>query len=382
MQNVNILNPKPKTPLVYSPLSWRPSRNYIRHVLYSDIQQFQPKHSLDAACGDLAHYWMFETGEYWGIDIGYITILRGLSSKNKKIINKRGSERIKLINGDILRHIDGLGPFDLVVSTSTLGHIPAEYIFHVVKSMVQTISVGGNLILTDITPDNADNLLPYLSGQFTNVDVLYHQSLESQAFENANVSVVNQEDLRMLTVEFEMNCENDPKLHTNTYLRCSSRKTGLSYSKPRPIAARLTNHDIFAMEDMPIPSMHVAKSEVEEIKWVYNQISSAECSVTEIAIIARKRHQAILCRLLEKSHIPINNERDQGIYLLSELGKLPANIAILYWLDATEENVFPDMSMFKKRKQLRLMKESVSDYIFVSKVGSNTNFAEALIAYL
>ena len=101
-----------------------------------------------------------------------------------------------------------------------------------------------------------------------------------------------------------------------------------------------------------------------------------------IAIIARKRHQAILCRLLEKSHIPINNERDQGIYLLSGLGKLPANIAILYWLDATEENVFPGMSMFKKRKQLRLMKESVSDYIFVSKVGSNTNFAEALTAYL
>ena len=49
----NILNPKPKIPLVYSPMSWRPSRNYIRHVLYLDIKQFQPKRSLDAACGQL-----------------------------------------------------------------------------------------------------------------------------------------------------------------------------------------------------------------------------------------------------------------------------------------------------------------------------------------
>ena len=120
----NILNPKPKIPLVYSPLSWRPSRNYIRHVLYSDIQQFQPKCSLDAACGQLMHYWMFETGEYWGIDIGYLTILFGLGSKiNRKLINERGTERLRLINGDLLRHIGELGPFGLVVSTYTLNLI-------------------------------------------------------------------------------------------------------------------------------------------------------------------------------------------------------------------------------------------------------------------
>ena len=93
MQNINILNPKPKIPLVYSPLSWRPSRNYIRHVLYSDIKQFQPKRSLDAACGQLMNYWMFETGEYWGVDIGYLTILFGLSSKmNRKLVNERGTD--------------------------------------------------------------------------------------------------------------------------------------------------------------------------------------------------------------------------------------------------------------------------------------------------
>ena len=382
MKNVNFLKPKPKIPLPYSFLSKRPSRNYIRHILYADIQQFQPKRSLDAACGELAHYWMFETGEYWGIDIGYTTILVGLSSKNKKIINERGSERIKLINGDMLRHINKLGPFDLVVSTYTLGHIPADSMFHAIESMTQTISVGGNLILSDIIPDDADKLLSYLSEQFTNVDVLYYESLESQAFENANVSRLNQEDLRIFTVEFEMNCENDPKLHAYTYLRCSNKKTGLPYSKPRPIVARRTNHDILVMKDMPMPNMYVAKSEIEEIKWVYNQISSAKCDITEIAVIVRKQDQAMLRKLLEKSHMPINNKRNKGIYLLNEPEKLPANIARLYWLEATEENVFPSMTKFAKREQLHLIKESASDYTFVSKVGSDTKFAKALMAYL
>ena len=124
----NILNPKPKIPLVYSPLSWRPSRNYIRHVLYSDIQQFQPKCSLDAACGQLMHYWMFETGEYLNRAHAeynfYITIFFGLGSKiNRNLINERGTERLRLINGDLLRHIGELGPFGLVVSTYTLNLI-------------------------------------------------------------------------------------------------------------------------------------------------------------------------------------------------------------------------------------------------------------------
>ena len=91
MQNVNILNPKPEIPLILSPLSWRPSKNYIRHLLYSDIQQFQPKRSLDVGCGRLINYWMFETGEYWGVDIGYITMLVGLRSEtNRKLVNRRG----------------------------------------------------------------------------------------------------------------------------------------------------------------------------------------------------------------------------------------------------------------------------------------------------
>ena len=89
-------------------------------------------------------------------------------------INERGTERLKLINGDMLRDIGGLGPFDLAVSTYTLELIPKESLFQVVESMVQTISVKGNLILSDITTDGADSLLPFLSGQFTNVDVLYY----------------------------------------------------------------------------------------------------------------------------------------------------------------------------------------------------------------
>ena len=78
----------------------------------------------------------------------------------------------------------------------------------------------------------------------------------------------------------------------------------------------------------------------------------------------------------------INNKRTKGIYLLSELEKLPANTARLYWLEATEENVFPSMTKFAKREQLHLIKESASDYTFVSKVGSDTKFAKALMAYL
>ena len=105
------------------------------------------------------NYWMFETGEYWGVDIGYLTILFGLSSKmNRKLVNERGTEQLKLINGDMLRHIGELGPFDLAVSTYTLELIPKESLFQVVESMVQTISVKGNLILSDITTDGADSL--------------------------------------------------------------------------------------------------------------------------------------------------------------------------------------------------------------------------------
>ena len=86
-----------------------------------------------------------------GIDIGYLTILFGLGSKiNRKLINERGTERLRLINGDLLRHIGELGPFDLAVSTYTLDLIPKESLFQVVESMIQTIFVRGNLILSDI----------------------------------------------------------------------------------------------------------------------------------------------------------------------------------------------------------------------------------------
>ena len=116
-------------------------------------------------------------------------------------INERGTERLKLINGDMLRHIGGLGPFDLAVSTYTLELIPKESLFQVVESMVQTISVKGNLILSDIKTDEADSLLPFLSGQFTNVDVLYYQTLKSQEFENktGNRSLSDPENLYRLT---------------------------------------------------------------------------------------------------------------------------------------------------------------------------------------
>ena len=72
--------------------------------------------------------------------------------------------------------------------------------------------------------------LPFLSGQFTNVDVLYY-SLKSQEFENetGNRSLLDQENLRRLTVEFEINFENDSKFHNYAYIKRSGRKMGLPY---------------------------------------------------------------------------------------------------------------------------------------------------------
>ena len=59
-----------------------------------------------------------------GDDTGYLAILFDLSSKiNRKLINERGTEQLRLINGDLLRHIGELGPFSLVVSTYTLNLI-------------------------------------------------------------------------------------------------------------------------------------------------------------------------------------------------------------------------------------------------------------------
>lgn len=72
----------------------------------------------------------------------------------------------------------------------------------------------------------------------------------------------------------------------------------------------------------------------------------------------------------------------KGSIYLRDLRELPANIVILYWLDATEGNVFPDTNMSARCKQLCLIKQLVSAYIFVSKVGSDTNSADALIQYL
>ena len=208
--------------------------------------------------------------------------------------------------------------------------------------------------------------------------------MKSQEFENktGNRSLLDQENLRRLTVEFEIDFENKPEFHNYAYIKCTGRKMGLSYGKPTPLAARLTNDNLFVMEGMPIPSMHVAKSEVEEIRWVYNQISGIERGTMEIAIVAPKPSQVKLCRILEKSYISINNKKDERIHLLSEPRELPANIARLYWLGATEKNVFPDTNMSEKRKQLILIKRLVSDNIFVSKVGSDTNFADVLIQYL
>ena len=88
--------------------------------------------------------------------------------------------------------------------------------------------------------------------------------------------MLDQENLRRLTAEFEINFENELKFNNYADIKRSGRKMGLSYGKPKPLAARLTNDNLFVMEGMPIPSMHVAKSKVEEIRWVCNQISGIE----------------------------------------------------------------------------------------------------------
>ena len=70
------------------------------------------------------HYWMFATGAYWVLVPVIWLYFIGLSSKiNRKLINKRGTEHLRLINGDLLRHVGELGPFGLVVSTYTLNLI-------------------------------------------------------------------------------------------------------------------------------------------------------------------------------------------------------------------------------------------------------------------
>ena len=119
------------------------------------------------------------------------------------------------------------------------------------------------------------------------------------------MSSLNKEDLCRLTMELEINSENDPRLHAYTYVRCSSRKRGLSYGGTRPLTSCRLSHDIFVMEGMPIPSMHVAVSEAEEIKWVCDQITRENLSSVGIAVIAKKQQHAKLRRILEKDCIPI-----------------------------------------------------------------------------
>ena len=128
--------------------------------------------------------------------------------------------------------------------------------------------------------------------------------------------------------------------------------------------------------------MHVAVSEAEEIKWVCDQITRENLSSVGIAVIAKKQQHAKLRRILEKDCIPISNKVNEGIFLLNEPEGLPANIATLFWLNATEENVFPNVSPYEKSNQIRIIKKRVLDYIFISKVGRETNFSSALINQL
>ena len=69
-----------------------------------------------------------------------------------------------------------------------------------------------------------------------------------------------------------------------------------------------------------------------------------------------------------------------SIYLVNQENSMPMSqdcVGLARW-----RNVFPDTNMSEKRKQLILIKRLVSDNIFVSKVGSDTNSADALIQYL
>ena len=73
------------------------------------------------------------------------------------------------------------------------------------------------------------------------------------------------------------------------------------------------NDNLFVMEGLPIPSMHVAKSKVDEIRWVYNQISGIEHCTSEIAIL--RQSQAKLRRILEKDYVSTNNKKDERIHI-------------------------------------------------------------------
>ena len=66
---------------------------------------------------------------------------------------------------------------------------------------------------------------------------------------------------------------------------------GLPYGKPKTLATRLTNDNLFVMEGMLILSMRVAKNKVEEIRWVYNQIIGIKNCTAEMAIIAPKSNK-------------------------------------------------------------------------------------------
>jgi len=263
-----LLPKKPVVPIMKRAIAPKPTKNFIWNLLYGDIQRLQAMKSLDAACGQLRNYWMFTKGAYCGLDRTYSQLVYGQQgANNRRLINQRGRDNIELVCGDMERHLDSLGEFDLCVSTGTIEYI--DNAVTVLGSLSDTIHKAGNLLISMSGKMNlTETIVDYLISQYEIVELIYMQSHEVHEWEQsynrqqqpsgkqkaADFSVYSIPEAKIKEMTFyEMSLPNVAELHMGIYVRALNKNNEVTRLKKEKEGA-LTDDGIFVFKDMDLLS--------------------------------------------------------------------------------------------------------------------------------
>ena len=155
----------------------RPSKNFLFGKLKRELARFTVGVAVDAASADFKHRKKFRTHAYYGLDTDRAALQRGLARQQPS--NTFG------VQADITRleRLPG-GSADVVVSTSTLYHLPdAEHMDQALGALIRIVKPGGSFLFDLLADASLARALALVRPEFARARVFYFKNALSRAYE-------------------------------------------------------------------------------------------------------------------------------------------------------------------------------------------------------
>lgn len=154
----------------------RPSKTFLFDVLEKKLKTARGSVGIDAGSGDFKNHKMFKTDYYYGLDIDFVALQKGLEkfSGEKTLGFLADLTVLDKLPNDIA---------DVVVCTNTLYAIPYELRLKAVTNLCGLVKNNGSIMLEFLIDESLDSVLNIIKKKFSKCQVLFYRNPISRFYE-------------------------------------------------------------------------------------------------------------------------------------------------------------------------------------------------------